>query len=66
MRKIKINMLSYANSVKGQGVGTAYLELMNLLKNNKSFDIDVNKGLDYDVMHVHTMDPISFIKHFFN
>lgn len=62
MRKIRINMLSYANSVKGQGVGTAYLELMNLLKNNKSFDIGVNKGLNYDIMHVHTMDPISFIK----
>lgn len=62
MKKIRINMLSFATSVKGQGVGTVYLELMNLLKNNKNFEITTNGGLNYDIMHVHTIDPISFTK----
>ena len=32
MKKIRVNMLSMADSVDGQGVGSAYLELMKLLK----------------------------------
>ena len=35
--KIKINMLSMADSVDGQGVGSAYLELMKLLKEMMQF-----------------------------
>ena len=31
-KKIRVNMLSMADSVDGQGVGSAYLELMKLLK----------------------------------
>lgn len=62
MKKIRINMLSMADTVKGQGVGTAYLELIELLKDNKNFEIVKNKGLKYDIMHAHTVDPISYMK----
>ena len=43
--KIKINMLSMADSVDGQGVGSAYLELMKLLNEDgkNDFEIFLNK-----------------------
>ena len=59
---IKINMLSYADKVEGQGVNSAYSELMNLLKKSKELDIHINGGLKFDIMHAHTMDPISYAK----
>ena len=62
MKKIKINMLSIANKVKGQGVSTAYNELINLLKDKKELDISINSGLKYDIMHSHTLDVKSYIK----
>ena len=44
MKKIKINMLSEADSVEGQGVGSAYLEQVGLLREGASdvFDIVIN------------------------
>ena len=54
MKKLTVNMLSIANTVKGQGVETAYNELTNLLDKYGKDDIKyvVNKGLGYDVMHI--------------
>lgn len=54
---IKINMLSTADSVSGQGVGSAYLELLGLLKDNPKFDITINKYKKVDITHVHTINP---------
>lgn len=64
MKKITVNMLSISNVVKAQGVDTAYSELMNLLNKYGKKDIDVvtNKGLNYDVLHLHTPNPMSYIK----
>ena len=47
-KKIRINMLSMADSVDGQGVGSAYLELMKLLKEDGKVDIlgDFDKTID--------------------
>ena len=39
--KIKINMLSMADSVDGQGVGSAYLELMKLLNEDGKNDFEI-------------------------
>lgn len=46
MKKITINMLSSAEKVKGQGVGSAYLEQVSLLKENTSdiFEILINSN----------------------
>ena len=33
--KLRINMLSKATSVSGQGVGSAYMEQVSLVKENK-------------------------------
>jgi len=62
--KIKINMLSMADSVDGQGVGSAYLELMKLLKEDgmDDFEIYLNKGTKYDIIHAHTVEPRNYLK----
>ena len=58
MDLIKVNMLSSATSVSGQGVGSAYLELINLLEKKKDvLDISINKkGKGFDIFHHHTVN----------
>lgn len=55
---ISINMLSSADKVKGQGVGSAYLEQVNLVKEGlkDEFDVKVNSLERCDIMHYHTID----------
>ena len=64
MKKITINMLSSADKVAGQGVGSAYLELIKLLREDAKdvFDVSINKGTKFDILHAHTVDPINYIK----
>lgn len=64
MKRITVNMLSIADSVKGQGVETAYNELISLLKKYGRDDLTVvtNKGINYDVLHMHTVNVGSYIR----
>ncbi|MBU3111583.1 glycosyltransferase family 4 protein [Clostridium lacusfryxellense] len=57
-----INMLSSADKVKGQGVGSAYLEQVNLVKNglDKEYKVVINKRARTEIMHYHTID----LKHY--
>ncbi|MBX4270349.1 glycosyltransferase family 4 protein [Clostridium estertheticum] len=57
-----INMLSSADKVKGQGVGSAYLEQVDLVRNglDKEYKVVVNKKERTDIMHYHTID----LKHY--
>lgn len=59
MEKIKINMLSQATSVDGQGVGSAYVEQLALVKENDDiFEVAVNsKRGNFDIYHMHTFNP---------
>ena len=71
MDKIRINMLSQATSVDGQGVGSAYLEQVALVKEcDDIFDVAVNSGSGkFDIYHMHTVNPryrIRFNKHHVN
>lgn len=61
--KKKINMKSAANSVPGQGVGSAYSELMALLRENLAdkFDVYENKHISADITHYHTVNPTFFL-----
>lgn len=61
---IKINMLSTADSVKGQGVGAAYNELINMLKKHfpNELQIMINDHGYSDISHFHTIDPRFFIQ----
>lgn len=65
MKKIKVNMLSMADSVDGQGVGSAYLELIKLLKEDgkNKFEIQINENIkNCDIIHAHTIEPRNYIK----
>ena len=55
---LKITMFSSADKVAGQGVGSAYLELVHLLENNfqDEFDIAINKYRPSTISHYHTID----------
>lgn len=63
MRKISINMLSIADKIKGQGVETAYNELVSILNKYGKKDLEIvkNKGLKYNILHMHTVDLMSYI-----
>ncbi|WP_334341152.1 glycosyltransferase family 4 protein [Companilactobacillus sp. HBUAS56275] len=63
---IKINMFSSADKVAGQGVGSAYTELINLLKDRFSdeFDIKINDYHRSDLSHYHTIDPQFYLSTF--
>ncbi|GAX03765.1 glycosyl transferase [Secundilactobacillus pentosiphilus] len=55
---IKITMFSAADSVKGQGVSSVYLELVRLLKTRESDQIalKINKYGRSDISHYHTVN----------
>lgn len=58
-------MFSSADSVAGQGVGSAYQEQVSLVKDGASdlFDVDVNKWTaSADIQHFHTLDPAFYVK----
>ena len=64
MNKLRINMLSKADSIDGQGVGSAYLEQVALVKEcDDIFDVTVNNsGSKFDIVHVHTINPQYYLK----
>lgn len=63
-KKIRINMLSQATSVSGQGVGSAYMEQVSLVKENKDiFEVYENKhGNKFEICHIHTVNPQYFVR----
>jgi len=63
---IKITMFSSADKVAGQGVGSAYLELINLLRNQCSdkFEIEINRYGKSQISHYHTIDPLFYFSTF--
>lgn len=63
--KIRIIMYSSADKVDGQGVGSAYEEQVNLVKEGASdlFDVRINDWIKTpDIQHFHTLDPFFFLK----
>ncbi len=68
--KYTINMVSSADMVKGQGVGSAYEEQVRLVKDGLGdcFDVYENKHMLADITHYHTVNfgyflSIPFAKH---
>ena len=56
--KIRINMLSQADCAPGQGVSSAYLEQVNLVKGIDTFDVEVNsRKSNFDIYHIHSVNP---------
>lgn len=62
--KLLINMLSKADSVEGQGVGSAYIEQVNLVKEELSdyFDVRINSKKKADIVHVHSVNPSFYLR----
>lgn len=63
---LKITMYSSADKVAGQGVGSAYRELIDLMQNNfqDEFDIAINRYRTSDISHYHTIDPSFYLSTF--
>lgn len=61
-------MLSSADKIKGQGVGSAYQELIQLLKKYHAAEIDlsINKMKAADITHYHTIDVPFYLSTFFS
>ncbi|MEJ6399584.1 glycosyltransferase family 4 protein [Nicoliella lavandulae] len=64
---LKINMFSTADKVKGQGVGSAYDELIQMLNAyfKDEFDIRINQWSRADISHYHTINPTFYLSTFF-
>lgn len=62
MKKVTVNMLSSADKVDGQGVGSAYLEQVSLVKESDKLNILVNSKEESDIVHVHTVDPNNYLR----
>lgn len=62
--KITINMLSKADSVDGQGVGSAYIEQVNLVKEElgNDFDVIINSRKKADIIHIHSVNPSFYFR----
>ena len=57
-KKITVNMMSSATSVKGQGVGSAYMEQVDLIKSmSDRYEVTENKRVYPDITHYHTINP---------
>ncbi|MFD0897814.1 glycosyltransferase family 4 protein [Loigolactobacillus binensis] len=63
---LDIHMFSSATKVKGQGVGSAYMELVRLLESHfqNEFKVSINQYGRADISHYHTIDPRFFISTF--
>ncbi|CAJ1188007.1 Alpha-galactosylglucosyldiacylglycerol synthase [Fructilactobacillus sanfranciscensis] len=63
---LKIDMFSTATKIKGQGVGSAYTELVRMLteKFPQQFEIEINKYNRTDLSHYHTIDPMFYLSTF--
>ncbi len=60
MKKVIVNMLSKADTVAGQGVGSAYIEQVNLVKTSDKLKILVNEKTKADIIHSHTIEPHNY------
>lgn len=63
MKKHTINMMSQATSVKGQGVGSAYMEQVALVREGLSdkFEVFENAKMQADITHYHTFNPTYYL-----
>ncbi|MDE7229839.1 MAG: glycosyltransferase family 4 protein [Oscillospiraceae bacterium] len=63
MEKKTINMVSRATSVKGQGVGSAYMEQVKLVREGLAdkFEVYENARICADITHYHTINPSFFL-----
>ncbi len=59
-KKIKLNILSDSEGYEGQGVHTAFVEMVESLKLRGDVDVLVNSNERCDLVHAHTLGPHYF------
>ena len=59
---MRINMIAHGQNVKGQGVGSAYFELVKLLETHAADQIQLsfNHAKNCDFNHIHTIHPYCY------
>ena len=65
--KLNLIMYSSADKIAGQGVGSAYLEQVQLIQEGASdlFNVYINNWIKTpDIQHFHTIDPQHYVKMF--
>jgi 1,2-diacylglycerol-3-alpha-glucose alpha-1,2-galactosyltransferase len=62
---IHLKVLSQATSVPGQGVGSAYIEQLQLIKQSKKIIIQSHKNKTIDLFHIHTVNFIYLLRMLF-
>ena len=65
MKSLQVCVLSKATTVPGQGVGAAYLEQLNLIRQSKHIDVTFKPSKDTQIIHVHTINLQYFFSMFF-
>jgi 1,2-diacylglycerol-3-alpha-glucose alpha-1,2-galactosyltransferase len=66
VKSIHVCVLSKATTVPGQGVGAAYLEQLNLIRQSKHLEVSFKANKEMDLMHVHTINLRYFFSMFFS
>ncbi len=61
---LNINMIVKGEDVKGQGVGSAYKEIVNLIETHAKDDLHLsfNDDTNCDINHVHTVHPSCYMQ----
>lgn len=64
MRKLTVKMSYTGDKIEGQGVGAATKEQIALIRDQcqAEFNVLVNKRGKHDILHVHTIDPMGFLR----
>ena len=57
---LEINVRSVSSRVKGQGVDSAFKDHVEILKKSSRLKVYINDWRLCDILHVHTLDPVSF------
>jgi 1,2-diacylglycerol-3-alpha-glucose alpha-1,2-galactosyltransferase len=66
VKSLHVCVLSKATTVPGQGVGAAYLEQLNLIRQSKNIEVTFKPSKHMQIMHVHTINLQYFFSMFFS
>lgn len=60
--KHQVNMKSAAATVRGQGVGSAFEEQVELIRSmDEKYEVHINRHMRADITHYHTINPTYFL-----
>jgi 1,2-diacylglycerol-3-alpha-glucose alpha-1,2-galactosyltransferase len=66
VKSLHVCVLSRATTVPAQGVGAAYLEQLNLIRQSKNIEVTFKPSKYMEIMHVHTINLTYFFSMYFS